>query len=84
MRQIMSRGRPQLLPPNLPVEEAARLMRRYGHEGFPVVEEGDDHERLVGILTRRDADRAIDHKLGDRPVHKIMRGGRHHRPRRAH
>ncbi|MCB0112689.1 MAG: CBS domain-containing protein [Caldilineaceae bacterium] len=75
VRQIMSRGRPQLLPPNLPVEEAARLMRRYGHEGFPVVEEGDDHERLVGILTRRDADRAIDHKLGDRPVHKIMRAG---------
>jgi tRNA nucleotidyltransferase (CCA-adding enzyme) len=75
VRQIMSRGRPQTLHPDTAVEEAAQLMRRYGHEGFPVLEEEAGGERLVGILTRRDADRAVDHKLGKRPVHKIMRTG---------
>jgi tRNA nucleotidyltransferase (CCA-adding enzyme) len=73
--QIMSRGRPQVLAPGMPVEEAAQRMRRYGHEGFPVVEVENQEERLIGILTRREADRAIDHKLGSRPVHKIMRAG---------
>jgi tRNA nucleotidyltransferase (CCA-adding enzyme) len=75
VRQIMSRGRPQILAPDMPVEEAAQLMRRYGHEGFPVLGQDAGGERLVGILTRRDADRAVDHKLGRRPVHKIMRTG---------
>ncbi len=75
VRQIMSRGRPQLVAADMPVAEAAQLMRRYGHEGFPVIEEREGHEHLVGILTRREADRAIDHKLGDRPVHKLMSAG---------
>lgn len=75
VRQIMSRGRPQLLSPDMAVDEAAQRMRRWGHEGFPVVVEGDDKEQLVGILTRREADRAIDHKLGSRPVHKVMSAG---------
>jgi tRNA nucleotidyltransferase (CCA-adding enzyme) len=75
VRQIMSRGRPQLLPPNMAVEDAVQHMRRWGHEGFPVVREDDGKEELVGILTRREADRAIDHKLGSRPVHKVMSAG---------
>jgi len=56
--QIMSRG-PQLLPPDTPVEEAARRMRLYGYEGYPVVENG----KVLGLLTRRAVDRAIAHKL---------------------
>lgn len=56
--QIMSRG-PQLLPPDTPVEEVARRMRRYGYEGYPVVEDG----QVVGLLTRRAVDRALAHKL---------------------
>lgn len=56
--EIMSRG-PQLLTPDTPVEEAARRMRVYGYEGYPVVEEG----RVLGLLTRRAVDRAIAHKL---------------------
>jgi tRNA nucleotidyltransferase (CCA-adding enzyme) len=56
--QIMSRG-PQLLEAHTPVEEAARRMRRYGYEGYPVVQNG----RLVGLLTRRAVDRALSHKL---------------------
>ena len=56
--QLMSRG-PQLLPPETPVEEAARRMRLYGYEGYPVVEDG----RVIGLLTRRAVDRAIAHRL---------------------
>ncbi len=56
--QIMSR-RPRLLAPSTSVQEAARLMQRYGYEGFPVVQDG----RVIGLLTRRAVDRAIAHKL---------------------
>jgi tRNA nucleotidyltransferase (CCA-adding enzyme) len=33
----MSSGRPRMLAPELPVREAIEQMRRWGHEGFPVV-----------------------------------------------
>jgi tRNA nucleotidyltransferase (CCA-adding enzyme) len=61
--QLMSAD-PHLLPPDTPVEEAARLMRRYGYEGYPVVQRGEagpDH--ILGLLTRRAVDRAIAHHL---------------------
>ena len=74
--QMMSRGRPQVLSPDLPVGEAAKLMRRYGHEGFPVVRtRPDGSDELLGILLRREADRAIDHGLERRPVEMLMRPG---------
>jgi len=81
VRQIMSVGRPQILAPDLPINAAAVLMRRYGHEGFPVVETADNHpgeqgqERLLGVITRREADRAINHGLGDAPVRRFMQAG---------
>jgi tRNA nucleotidyltransferase (CCA-adding enzyme) len=56
--QIMSRGA-QVLSPDTPAEEAAQRMRRYGYEGYPVVEDG----KVVGLLTRRLVDRAISHNL---------------------
>jgi len=56
--QIMSRG-PQLLDPETPVGDVARLMQRTGFEGYPVVDDG----RVIGLLTRRAVDRAIAHKL---------------------
>ncbi|HKJ27218.1 MAG TPA: CBS domain-containing protein, partial [Anaerolineales bacterium] len=56
--EIMSR-RPQLLTPETPVKEAAERMRRYGYEGYPVVEDGV----LVGLLTRRAVDRTLNHRL---------------------
>ncbi len=58
IRRIMSR-RPRLLEPDTPAEEAARLMQRYGYEGYPVVQAG----QVVGLLTRRAVDRALSHKL---------------------
>ncbi len=56
--KIMSR-RPHLISPATSMTEAARLMQRYGYEGYPVVEE----DRVVGLLTRRAVDRAMSHKL---------------------
>jgi tRNA nucleotidyltransferase (CCA-adding enzyme) len=56
--RIMSRG-PQLITPETSLEEAARRMQRYGYEGYPVVSAG----RVVGLLTRRAVDRAVNHRL---------------------
>ncbi len=73
VRQIMSMGRPQTLSPDLSIHEAGILMRRYGHEGFPVVEkQTDGREILLGVLTRRETDRALNHNLGDAPVRRFM------------
>ncbi len=56
--QVMSR-RPRLLAPETPVHEAARMMTRYGYEGFPVARDG----KILGLLTRRAVDRALSHRL---------------------
>ena len=76
VRQIMSVGRPQMLAPDQTIDDAAVLMRRYGHEGFPVVRKGaDGSEALLGVLTRREADRALNHGLGASPVQRFMQAG---------
>ncbi len=69
--QIMSYGVPQTLSPDATIGEAAERMRRYGFEGFPVLEDG----RIVGMLTRREIDRAVHHGLGRHPVGRYMRAG---------
>jgi len=56
--EIMSRG-PQVLEIDTPVHVAADQMRRFGHEGYPVVKDG----KVVGLLTRRAVDRAMSHRL---------------------
>lgn len=68
--EIMSRG-VRVLPPDLPVVEAAKEMQRTGHEGFPVVRDG----QVVGLLTRRAVDRALQHGLGGQPVERVMEPG---------
>ncbi|GAB4568855.1 MAG: CBS domain-containing protein [Anaerolineae bacterium] len=70
--QIMSRGQPQTVSPETTVAEAAERMQRYGFEGFPVVEDG----QIIGMLTRRQVDRAMQHGLGHVPVRQIMHSGR--------
>ena len=68
--QIMSHG-VQTLSPGTTVAEAAERMRRLGHEGFPVVHDG----RVVGMLTRQEIDKALQHDLGDAPIRRYMHYG---------
>jgi len=69
--QIMSYGTPQTLAPTDTIATAAERGRRYGFEGFPVVE----GSRIVGMLTRREIDRAIHHGLEGHSVRRYMRAG---------
>lgn len=69
--QIMSRVRVRTMSPEDTIREADELMRRWGHEGFPVVEQG----QVVGVLRRQDVDKALHHGLGDSAAHKFMRKG---------
>jgi tRNA nucleotidyltransferase (CCA-adding enzyme) len=68
--QVMSRG-VQVLSPKDTVADAAERMRRTGHEGYPVVAEG----RVIGLLTRRAVDRALQFKMADAPVTQVMEAG---------
>jgi len=69
--QIMSYGVRTLAPTDT-VAEAATVMARYGHEGFPVVEDG----AIIGVLTRGEIDKALHHKLGGTAIRQFMRKGR--------
>jgi tRNA nucleotidyltransferase (CCA-adding enzyme) len=66
-RQIMSHPA-RTISPDAPVAEARRQMIRYGHSGLVVMEEG----RLVGVITRRDVDKARHHHLDHSPTRAYM------------
>lgn len=69
-RDIMS-SPVKTLPPGLSMEEAGSIMLRYGHTGMPVIEDG----RMVGVISRRDVDKARIHELGHAPVKGFMTSG---------
>ncbi|MGQ9599021.1 MAG: CBS domain-containing protein [Anaerolineae bacterium] len=69
--QIMSYG-VHTLSPDTTVEEAMEAMLRYGFEGFPVV---DEEGKIVGLLSRREIDRAGRLRLGNMPVSHYMTKG---------
>jgi len=71
INKIMSR-KPHLISPSTSLNEAHQLMQRYGYEGYPVVENG----RVVGLLTRRAVDRALNHKL-NLNAGSLMEAGEH-------
>lgn len=54
--------------PDLSMGEVGQAMLRYGHSGLPVLVDG----RLVGIISRRDVDKAVHHGLGHAPVKGFM------------
>jgi tRNA nucleotidyltransferase (CCA-adding enzyme) len=54
--------------PQVSMDEASRIMTRYGLDGVLVVE----NERVAGVVSRRDIDQATHHKLGHAPVVGFM------------
>ena len=50
---------------NTSVAEVLDVLKKYGHSGIPIV---DKQERLVGIITRKDLDKAVKHGLSHAPV----------------
>ncbi len=50
------------------MKEAGKILLRYGHSGMPVT----DGEKMVGVISRRDIDKAIIHKLAHAPVKGFM------------
>jgi tRNA nucleotidyltransferase (CCA-adding enzyme) len=70
VRQIMSFG-VRTVHPGMTVAQAAELMRRYGHEGFPVLQGG----RVVGMLSRREIDRAMHLGLENAAISMYMTKG---------
>jgi tRNA nucleotidyltransferase (CCA-adding enzyme) len=54
------------------IVEIIGQLRRIGHEGYPVIEADG---QVVGLLTRRDADRAIEHGLKEAAVRDVMSSG---------
>lgn len=56
------------IPTFFTMEEAGRVMLRYGHTGMPVV----DGDTMVGVISRRDVDKANLHNLGHAPVKGFM------------
>ncbi len=64
---IMSRP-VRLVDAGTSVTDALVTAQRYGHSGICVQE----HERVVGVVARRDLDKAIRHGLGSAPVRGVM------------
>ena len=55
--------------PDTTIEQAQRILFRYGHSGLSVV---DDSDRLVGMISRRDLDLARHHGFDRAPVKGYM------------
>jgi tRNA nucleotidyltransferase (CCA-adding enzyme) len=68
--EVMSLG-VQVLSPEDTVGDAARQMRRTGHEGYPIVQDG----QVIGLVTRRAVDRAEQFEMTDVPVTQVMDAG---------
>lgn len=58
----------RIVDPEVTMAEAAELMVRWGHGGLPVVDDG----AIVGVVTRKDVDKAVRHGLDHAPVKGFM------------
>jgi tRNA nucleotidyltransferase (CCA-adding enzyme) len=66
-RDIMSTP-VRTISPDITMEEAGGIMLRYGYTGMPVVQGNE----MVGVISRRDVDKARIHELGHAPVKGFM------------
>ncbi|MBW4443112.1 MAG: CBS domain-containing protein [Plectolyngbya sp. WJT66-NPBG17] len=66
-RELMS-SPVRTIRPETTIEEAQKILLRYGHSGLPIVED----DRLVGMISRRDVEIAAHHGLKTMPVEKVM------------
>ncbi len=67
---LMSYG-VQTVEAGQPLSAVIRRLRQIGHEGYPVVDAG----QVVGLLTRRELDRADEHHMRDLLVQDVMSAG---------
>lgn len=67
IRDIMSRS-VITVNPSTKISKVLELVKTTGHSGFPVV----DKETIVGIITRREAEKAALHNLTHAPVKGFM------------
>ncbi|GAF63984.1 tRNA nucleotidyltransferase [Bacillus sp. TS-2] len=51
------------------ISYAAEQMQQFGHTGLPVLSED---EQLVGVISRKDVDKALRHDLGHAPIKAYM------------
>jgi tRNA nucleotidyltransferase (CCA-adding enzyme) len=70
VEQIMSRG-VQTVRTTTTIAETFDRMERSGHEGYPVLRDG----QIVGLVTRQAVDRARRHRMAQRPVADVMDAG---------
>lgn len=68
---LMSFGEVQTVSVNEKITDIIAHIRRIGHEGYPVL---DDSE-VVGLLTLRSADKALEHGLKQSTVRDVMDSG---------
>jgi tRNA nucleotidyltransferase (CCA-adding enzyme) len=54
------------------IADIIQRIRRIGHEGYPVLENGE----VVGLLSLRDADKTLEHGLNTATVREVMLSGR--------
>lgn len=66
-RQIMS-SPVRTIDAGVSIRDANKLMIKYGYSGFPVLEDG----MLVGLIGRREIDKAAHHGLSHAPVKGFM------------
>ncbi len=66
-RELMS-SPVRTIRPDTTIEQAQKVLLRYGHSGLPIVE----NNQLVGMISRRDVEIAAHHGLKTMPVEKVM------------
>ncbi|MGJ3238519.1 MAG: CBS domain-containing protein [Anaerolineae bacterium] len=71
---LMSFGQVQTVDVDERINDVIARMRRIGHEGYPVLKDG----QVVGLLTLRSADRALEHGLKEATVREVMDSGQIH------